>query len=448
MRWFRLLTLSCLLCSLLLTSCTTFQPPVAEWPADAPARNPAIAEEPITLTVWLANDYVDTAPILDLIADFEKAYPNITVDTSGGKDIIWEKMYERINLSLSQGNPPDVAHGHAFAFGAQGMAEPLDDLWAAWGAEPEFLLGAMEDVRWKGRYYGVPLDINTLFTFYNKRLFREAGVEEPSNDWTLADLERITKQLTNSETGLRAIALDASGWTMCGLIYAAGGDMLTEDGGKIVATLDSPQVVSMLEMYQRMGTDNVGTIPPPILRQSDHPEMLFRDGKVAMFFSGPWDLAKIRQEDPELIKDLGTAPLPRGTGDTAGGSVAGGGSLFVPRGAKHKEAAFEFMKWAVSDRYAKRMALEQGRYPVRTRLYNDPELQKDPLLKPFFDQLTRARPYPLEAYRKANLAWVDMMKNVFDPAEPPDIKKLLQKTQHEVQNYIDEVEAASTTLTQ
>jgi ABC-type glycerol-3-phosphate transport system substrate-binding protein len=422
------------------------QPPAADWPADVPPRNPAIAQEQITLTVWFANDYVNTAPIRDLIADFEKAYPNIDVDTSSGEDIIWEKMYDRINLALSQGNPPDVAHGHAFAFGAQGMAEPLDDLWQAWGAESEFLSGAMEDVRWKNRYYGVPLDINTLFTFYNKRLFREANLPEPSKDWTLDDLEVLTRQLTKPGSQ-HGIALDASGWTMCGLIYAAGGDMLKEDNGKIVATLDSPQVLGMLDLYRRMGlTDGVGTIPPPILRQSDHPEILFRDGKVAMFFSGPWDLAKMRQESPDLLKDVGTAPLPRGRGVDAGGSVAGGGSLFVPRGAKHREAAFEFMKWSVADRYAKRMALEQGRYPVRSRLYDDPDLQKDPLLKPFFDQLTRAKPYPLEAYRKANNAWVEMMKAVFDPDE--NMEQLLQQTQRQVQAHIDEVEAASATIKQ
>lgn len=417
------------------------QPPVADWPADVPPRNPAIAGEQITLSVWFASDYVDTAPIRDLITDFERAYPNIKIETTRG--LIWEDMNSRISLALAQGEPPDVAHGHAFAFGAQGMAEPLDDLWKAWGAEDEFLSGAMEDVIWKGHYYGVPLDINTLFTFYNKRLFRDAGVDEPKQNWTFDDLQEITKKLTKPDGKQRAIALDASGWTMSGLIYAAGGDMLTERDGKIIATLDSQPVLSMLEMYRRMGLeDRVGTIPPPIQRQSDHPEVLFREGRVAMFFSGPWDLAKMRQEEPEMLKDLGTAPLPRGGGGAGGGSVAGGGSLFVPRGAKHKEAAFEFMKWSIADRYAKRMALELGRYPVRSRLYQDPDLLQDPLLKPFFDQLTRAKPYRLEAYRNANDAWVEMMKDVFNESE--DIEQLLQSTQIEVQQYIDEVEAAST----
>lgn len=431
----------CLLCSLALTSCSTFQPPVAAWPADMPARNAAIAEEQITLAVWFASDYVDTDPIRDLIAEFEQAYPNINIETTSG--LVWEDMNSKVRLALSQGNPPDVVHGHAFAFGAQGMAEPLDDLWQAWGTEGEFLSGAMEDVTWKERYYGVPLDINTLFTFYNKRIFRERGVAEPRKDWTLDEFEQMAEQLTSDDHQQRGIALDASGWTMSGLIYAAGGDLLEPRDGKIVATLDSPEVLSMLQLYRRMLEKDIGTRPPPILRQSDHPATLFSSGKVAMFFSGPWDLARIRQEAPDMLNDLGTAPLPRGTGENAGGSVAGGGSLFVPRGAKHREAAFEFMKWAVSDRYAKRMALEQGRYPVRSRLYQDPDLQKDPLLVPFFDQLTRAKPYRLEAYRNANEDWVDMMKAISD--DNIDLVELLQTTQQEMQAYIDEVEAASTT---
>jgi len=140
---------------LLLTGCNSFQPPAPSWPSGVPPRNTAITTAPITLHVWLAADYIDTQPVRDLIRDFEQAYPNITVEPKSG--ILWEKMTGEVELAVSQGNPPDVAHGHAFAVGAQGLAEPLDDLWQAWNSENEFIPGAVEDVLWKGHYYGVPV---------------------------------------------------------------------------------------------------------------------------------------------------------------------------------------------------------------------------------------------------------------------------------------------------
>lgn len=425
---------------LLLTSCFSLQPPTPIWPDAVPPRNAAIATDPITLKVWLAADYVNTPPIQALIQDFEAAYPNINIETKS--DILWENMRREVEFAITQGDPPDVAHNHAFAMGAQGLAEQVDDLWHAWNVEQDFMPGAMEDVLWKEHYYGVPLDINALFTIYNKRLFREAGLPVPSATWTFDDLSVMAPRLTKPDGSQYALALSSSGWAITGLINAAGGDLLTERNGRIIATIDDPHVRAILQLYQKMGLeDQVATLPPPIERQSDHPVALFQNGKVAMFFSGPWDIARLRSEAPNMMDDVGTAPLPRGRSPMAGGSVQGGGSLFIPRGARNREAAFEFMKWAVSDPYAKRMAVELGRYPVRTQLYEDPALQSDPLLRPFYDQLKRARPYKLEAYVHANDTWKNLVRSTFDPSA--DLTVELERAQADLQREIDEVEQAT-----
>lgn len=427
-----------LLAAFLLASCSSLGLPAASWPAGAPPRNPAISGAPITLNVWLAADYVDQPPIVDLLRDFQRAYPNIRVNRTG---VVWEDMLARVELAVSQGNPPDLAHGHAFAVGAQGLAEPLDDLWEAWGAESAFMPGAMEDVIWQGHTYGVPLDINALFTIYNRQHFAEKGVPEPGPRWTFDDLSAMARRLTEPDGSRYGLALSGSGWALYGLIRAAGGDLLTERNGKVMATLTDPAVERVLTLWHTLGArDHAGTLPPPQPRQSDAPIALFEAGKVAMFFSGPWDLVRLRQEAPQLMKQVGTAPLPRGTDQSLGGSVQGGGSLFVPRGAAHREAAFELMKWATSDPYAHRLAVEMGRYPVKTAQYNDPALQADPLLRPFIDQLSRARPYRFEAYRGANMAWVETAQAIFRP--DADIPALLKDAQRRAQRAIDEVETA------
>ncbi len=420
-------------------------PPAAAWPDGMPPRNTAISVEPIELEVWLADDYFDEPPIVDLVADFERAYPNIKVKRTG---VEWEQMLERVEIAVSQGNPPDMAHAHAYAAAAQGLAEEVNDLWQAWGAESEFMPGALEDVIWQGNVYGVPLDINTLFTIFNRRLFTENNIDPPDSDWTFDELRTMTRRLTVKDGSRYGTALSASGWYLYGLVRAAGGDLLTERDGKVRATLDDPRVLQTLLMIREMGVrDQVGTLPPPQPRQSDHPVALFGTGKVALFFSGPWDLARLKEEAPQIMADVGTAPLPRGFASsgtdegTVGGSVQGGGSLFVPRGAQHREAAFELMKWAVSDKYARRLALEMGRYPVKRAQYQDPALQTDPLLQPFFAQLRQARPYQLDAYLGADNAWKAVVRSVFQP--DADIPSLLAEAQQQAQQAIDEVEAST-----
>jgi ABC-type glycerol-3-phosphate transport system substrate-binding protein len=408
------------------------QAPAADWPSGAPPRNPAIAESAITLRVWMAADYADQPPIRDLVNDFQQAYPNIKVELTG---YVWQDMPGKVRLAISQGAPPDVAHQHAFAMGAQGMAEPLDDLWQQWGAADQFMPGALEDVNWQGVRYGVPLDINTLFTIYNKAAFAQAGLAAPGPGYTFAQLHSDLEKLTAADRSRYGIALTSSGWGMYGMVRSNGGELLQERAGKPAVSLDDPKVREMLEFFAELGKQRLGTLPPLQPRQSDHPVVLFSQRKVALFFSGPWDLTRLKQEaPPEVYAEVGTALLPVPAAGAPGGSVQGGGSLFVPKGAQNRVAAFEFMKWAVSDRYALRMAREMGRYPVRGALYDDPYFKGEPLLLPFLEQLKTARPYKLEAFAAASAAWDNAVRGAFAP--DADVAALLADAQQKAQRAI------------
>ena len=407
-------------------------PPSGDWPAGVPSRNLALMERPITLRVWMAADYVDQAPILDLVKDFEQAYPNIEVELAGH---VWQEMAGKVRLAISQGAPPDIAHQHAFAMGARGMAEPVDDLWEQWGTGDQFMPGAIDDVTWQGRKYGVPLDINTLFMIYNKAAFLEGRLALPGPDYTYAQLGADLERLTTPDHGRYGIALSASGWRMYGLLASNGGELLHEENGQVRVSLNDPKVVETLRFFNDLGRRQLGTLPPPQPRQSDHPVALFGARKVALFFTGPSDLVRLKNEaPPEVYAEVGTAPLPLAEPGAPSASALGGGSLFVPKGAEHRVAAFEFMKWAVADKYALRMAKEMGRYPVRSALYEDPFFKSEPLLFPFLEQLKTARPYKLEAYPTANDIWIEVVRELSTPGGDVDV--LINAAQKEAQQAV------------
>jgi ABC-type glycerol-3-phosphate transport system substrate-binding protein len=412
---------------MLLVACGTT--PELNWPAGAPPRNATIAGMPIILRIWMAADYATQPPILDLVADFQGAYPNVKIELTS---FSWEDMPSKVRLAISQGNPPDLAHQHPFVMGAQGMAEPLDDLWRQWGAEAQFMPGAMDDVIWQGVRYGVPLDINALFMIYNKPAFARAGLAAPGPSYTFAQLRSDLEKLATPDHTRYGMALSASGWDMYGLVRSNGGELSDEHSGKLVPTLDDPRVVETVRFFAEVGRDQLGTLPPLQPRQSDHPVALFGQRKVALFFSGPWDIARLKQEaPPDVFAEVGTALLPVARPGATSASVQGGGGLFVPKGAAHREAAFEFMKWAVSDHYALRLAREMGRYPVRAALYNDPYFKSEPLLAPFLEQLKNARPYRLEAYADIHRIWQDAIHAAFAPNA--DVAAILEDAEQRAQ---------------
>ncbi len=390
-----------------------------------PEYNQSIADlEDQTLEVWMASDYANKPPIQDAIKEFEKTYPNISIKTTG---VPWGDMKNKVKLAVSGGAPPDLAHFHAFAMGALDLAEPLDKEWEEWGKIDEFIDGGIQDVVWKGTNYGVPIDINTTIFLYNKKLFEENNVEPPKS---LEEIQEIGKKLTKDDGSRYGFITNASGWSLYGHIVAEGAQLLKQEDGKTVPNLNGEKVVDVMKTYTEMATKhNISPIPPANPRQTDHPVAMFGTGRAASFVSGPWDIARIRDEFPQAYENLATAVMP----GQAEGSVLGGGSLFVPKGSDSKKASFELMKWFVSKKYAMRMAEEMGRHPVKTKYY-DHEMYQDPLLKPFAETLKNAKPYKLEAYPEANQAWYDALRNSFDGT---DVKEALNNAQETAEEVVE-----------
>lgn len=357
------------------------------------------------LRVLMTDDWV-TAPVLSAVRDFERAHPDVRVDLDRSPI---RHMFETVTAASRGGSAPDVVQAHAFAAAAQGLAQPLDDLWRR-GLEPgEFLPGALEDVTWAGRRYGVPLDTNALFLLYNAEQVAAAGADLSSGPLTFADFEALARRLTSPDGARRALALPTSTWWTYGWIRANGGDLLAVDAeGRPRLTLDAPEVVATLEYLARLVRTGAAFPPRAADSHSGDALSLFRAGSAAVLASGSWDLAIVRR-DPGGER-YRAALLPRGAGDRSG-SVMGGSSLFVPVGSRQRRLAFAFMVHLTSDRYALRLAREEGRLPVRPRVYRDPYFQS-PDLVAVLEQLRTAHPYTLEAFPEPARAFADAVDEV------------------------------------
>lgn len=408
--------------------------PIPAMTGRTPPVNKALLGRPTTLTVWLAADYAAAPLYQDLVTEFEHAYPGVTVKLLG---VPWEDMPTKVKTAIIGGRPPDVAHQHPFALGAQGFAEPLDDLWAAWGADREFLAGPLSDVTWRGKRYGVPLDTNCTILVYNRKLLREAGVAEPGPGYSFTRWREDLKKLTDLEAGRFGIGLTTGSWHTYAFVVANGGDVLADAGGRVRATFMDPRTVEAIDFLTGLGhRDHLGPTPTTKAKDYEDAATLFTAGKVAMIYTGPWDFEAIRKNAPEL--DFGVTRFPAGTDGKVRGSVQGGGGLFVPLGAPNRALAFEFMKWTVSERYAMRLAKELGRYPVKQALYDDPFFRRDPAVRTFVAALPGAKPYKLDAYPQANQAFMDAVKLSFYGADP---RAELAKAERVAQLAIDAMEA-------
>ncbi len=130
-----------------------------------------------------------------------------------------------------------------------------------------------------------------------------------------------------------------------------------------------------------------------------------------MHASGSWDLVTLRRALPN--SDFRVALMPKGPGGVAG-SAMGGSSMWVPEGAEHRDLAFAFMTHLISDANALRLAKEEGRLPVRPRVFDDPFFA-DPSLQVFFEQLRTAHPPKLGAFDGPSEEFSAALEDVFRP---------------------------------
>lgn len=389
----------------------------------ASACSPGQPQAPTTvLHVVMTDDWV-TGPFIDAVREFERIHPDVQVTIDKASI---GRMSDVVRAGISSGAPPDIIQGHATTGAGQGLAQALDDLWAAHGLTPdEFLPGAVEDVTWGGKRYGVPLDSNAMALLYNEDLFRELGVAPPRPTMSFGDFEELARRLTNADFSRRAIAVPIDSWVTYGWVKADGGELVTVGtDGQPRFTLDSPQVVETIAFLDRLIEQRLAFGPAGPDARSLDAYALFREGTTAMYASGSWDLVKVLEDRPE--RKVGVALMPRGLTGTTEGTVMGGSSLWIPVGAKHRELAFEFMTLLSSDRYAIRFAEKEGRLPVRPRLFGDSHFQQDQL-KVFVEQLETAHPPIMGALSEASKAFSDALGQVF--RQQADAPTALQQAQ-------------------
>ena len=339
--------------SLFLTGCGGSQKEAAsEQPAQkepvAPAEN-TDKKGTVEVTYWYPHgNTVEQTALKKAIAQFNQENPDIVVNGEfvGGSGS-GQGITDKLTVAISGGNPPDLVLFDRFMVGQWadgGLLEDLTALAASNGVQKDlFYEFAWNEASLNNKLYAYPFDTDNRALFYNKTMFRDAGLDPEKPPKTIDELEQYAQKLTKKE-GNRYSVIGFIPWLSQGWLYtwgwAFGGQFQDTSSGKITA--NDPAIVKALEWKtayaKKYGIEAVtnfataagGDINP------------FAAKMVAMMVSGPWEISGFKANAPDL--DYGVSPIPTPTG-TNFNSWAGGWSHIVPKGSKNKDAAAKFGKF-------------------------------------------------------------------------------------------------------
>lgn len=343
-----------------------------------------------TVTFWEDWTGAGQKQMEAMVDRFNKTHPTIHV-----VDEVQSNMTTKFLTGATSGQVPDIMEWDRWQtalYAPKGVLYPINDFVKQDNVNlNNFYSAALNELTWNNHLYGLPLTVDARALFYNKRLFKQAGIKNPPKTW--AQLEADAKKLTVWKNGklvqagfLGPAAGDFNMW-----LQMAGGSMLTPDGKK--TNFNSAAGLTTLNFWSKLlFKDKVWQVG----FDSGLPngEDAFGVGQAAMETNGPWMLGTYEQYGNKL--DFGVVQPPKGPGPHGRrASMMGGFGLVIPAAAKNKEAAWEFEKWWIADEHNDAYwGEESSNLPGNIQAGKIAYFSKNPLIKPFLQTLKYAKTRP------------------------------------------------------
>ncbi|MBN1485199.1 MAG: extracellular solute-binding protein, partial [Chloroflexia bacterium] len=143
---------------------TTAVQPTAKGPE--PTKPPA--QVSATIVLWHAWTGAEETVLKDIVADFQAANPNITVDLLA---VPFDQLQSKYTTEAGAGGGPDLLIGPTDWVGPlaeAGLLAKLDDLVAS--IVGDYLPATVDALRWQGDLYGFPESFEAVAMFYNTDL--------------------------------------------------------------------------------------------------------------------------------------------------------------------------------------------------------------------------------------------------------------------------------------
>lgn len=386
--------------------------------------------EPVTLTMagWGGTS---EPQFKRMIAEFERTHPNIKVQYSvvTGNDY-WTKL----QLGFATGTGFDVFWMHpknAYMYMPEGALLNLTPYMNA----DKFDLNSYDEkfkipFRYKGNMYAIPSFYNDIVVYYNKKLFKDAGLDVPKTNWTWDDMLAMGKKLTKrdgAKVKTYGIGAEIAGETFTyNFILQNGGKLYSEDKSKCV--IDSPEnretiqwLLDLVYKYQ--------VFPTPSELAETNSRSMFQNNMIGILVDGSWMLKAYA--DALGAENLGIMELPM---RKVKNSVVNNNGYAAMAKTKHPKEAWELLKFLAGDFSSKTISelyipcpagdstMWAKPYPASTGIAN------------VFSTLSFSTPYPFAKsnMNQAETVFLTHLAKIFSsPTLAPDALAKMQAAMNE-----------------
>jgi len=252
---------------------------------------------------------------------FEEKYPDIKIEPSS-----WQYSPETFISRAVTGGLTDLVQTWATEgeiVTTKHLALNITDIFYNWEGSKDILEIVLEPFKRNGKLYAFPISAYSMSLFYNKKLFKDAGIVDengnanPPDTWE--EFVDAAKKITNREKGIVGFAMNGEtprvGWHFLNWGWQAGGEFEKFENGKWKAVFDSPEMVTALQFIKDLHWKH-NVIQSDILITYQEIWNMFAAHQVGMMIEPANDFALnfLKYKYNYDLSNVGIALLPAGPG--------------------------------------------------------------------------------------------------------------------------------------
>ena len=253
-----------------------------------------VSGEPEETRVWQA-----------LVGRFEEDNPDAEVELIEVAD--GEDHLARLATGFAGGDAPDIFlinYREYAQFVVRDAVEPLADLMTDRGLNlDDYYPQSMEAFTFDGELQCMPQNISSLVVYFNKKLFKQAGLDTPYEGWTFEEFSEAARALTNGD--IHGLGVDPQIIRIAPFVWSNGGEITDDPVAPTRFTLEEPEAREVVDTFVSLVRE--GVVPDEKELASADIETQFINGELGMLMSSRRDTPLFR-EATELNWDV--LPLP------------------------------------------------------------------------------------------------------------------------------------------
>ncbi|WP_455616130.1 ABC transporter substrate-binding protein [Eisenbergiella sp.] len=384
--------------------------------------------DPITLTFWNGFTGTDGEVLTNIVNTYNETNDkNITIEM----DIMpWDTFYEKLPPAIATETAPDfvlMPTSRLRVYGKESLAS-MNDYFDYEGSNKEdFQDGVLDSYMLDGEYYSIPMQIVSHYLFWDKDLFKAAGLDPDTPPATMEQLGEYAKKLTDKSKNQYGFAMDFAGTNLLYqyIMFAFGDGFFDEETA--TAMIDTDDNLKAMTFAQDLW--NAGVSP------ADIDDTVLCSGQVGMFINGSWMVNGLRNAG----RNFGVAAVPAAEGEEAKAiCVPVGFEIPITTSEEKKLAAYDFIRYWNSTEVCKLWTQKNGVPPYLKSVAEDEEIKNDSIVQALIPTLSFAYPQFQKITTGATIT-ADYMRPMSEEiGSGADVKATLEKYQEKVDKFLEE----------